>query len=651
MQARKPHTLPYIPKQVDLSDLQSNGKLLTDEQITAVKRSLNESKNGRYKKQPLNLDYDIVKIDDQFYAIYKGKKHKKELGSGKFGLTKLSQNLTTGEWTAIKIIVEKQEESKPIKKEPVKKEEKKKDEKGKSHKSKKILAPEQKKPKKEVTDLLASRQITSETDILAKRKQLHGFYERTNKSGLSQKEIIMTLAKGDSLAKLSDENTVLPPILYWQFIFLILEQIISLLEMRILHRDIKPLNVIASIAESTLQLVDHGIAALLLKRRNDYPSQSSAGTDRFMAPEITKQLAEDELYSYNESTEIYAAGITIKHLLGFIPHGDNDLVPSMREMNASISNVHVLEAVQALISEMTAAEPKDRPTAKSTLAKFKDTAADNLDDVSRIIMLGVLDLNAYCSASTALKKAFHKALFLSDKIILLDKKGEHAAHYLTVRRELEKQHFTVLPDVIQYDDRAQELPLAIDEYVKQKEAHPMQVNRVYFLTDSHEEDILSNLGNLGILTPRLPLKDFDKQLFARSMGLPVREKTLNKFLADLEQEKKLMAEKSEYSGLGKKFENVIALARKFMPMTSYGLLINQLTLLARACKPHKSKPFIAKRIKAIQELRAFLEKDLNIEASEQITRRFNKSSAFTFWQPAEREEKKKTISQAPKPSQ
>lgn len=98
-----------LPSRVDLEDLQPNKKLLSDEEISAVKLVLKTAPNGRHKKHVLKTAYDVVKLENRFFAVYKGIKHDKDLNhnSEKTRITKLAQDLDSSEWFIIKILADK----------------------------------------------------------------------------------------------------------------------------------------------------------------------------------------------------------------------------------------------------------------------------------------------------------------------------------------------------------------------------------------------------------------------------------------------------------------------------------------------------------------------------------------------------------------
>ena len=93
----------FIPKQIDPYDLHGNGKLYSETMIETICNA--SLKNGYVRfldpdDKEIKLKFAVIKMDDDYYAIYKGNK---SLGSGAYGRVKLVQNLKTGMWLALKI--------------------------------------------------------------------------------------------------------------------------------------------------------------------------------------------------------------------------------------------------------------------------------------------------------------------------------------------------------------------------------------------------------------------------------------------------------------------------------------------------------------------------------------------------------------------
>src|SRR5260221_7554930 len=100
-------TLPYIHPKIELHHLKDNLKLYSDTDIQKI-RDLNLS-DGRIKstyllEQGIQLaEWDVIKFNNRYYAIYKGSKAGGFLGAGAAGQVKLAQDLDTGDLLVLKV--------------------------------------------------------------------------------------------------------------------------------------------------------------------------------------------------------------------------------------------------------------------------------------------------------------------------------------------------------------------------------------------------------------------------------------------------------------------------------------------------------------------------------------------------------------------
>ncbi|QLZ70618.1 hypothetical protein FOLKNPGA_03432 [Legionella sp. PC1000] len=94
-------TIPNVPFTVDVDRLQSNNRLLSNDEISRLEK-MNLSR-GHHHKHETNTPYTIIAGNDALYAVYYGKKANAHLGEGAYGLVKVGQNLKTGKWIVLKI--------------------------------------------------------------------------------------------------------------------------------------------------------------------------------------------------------------------------------------------------------------------------------------------------------------------------------------------------------------------------------------------------------------------------------------------------------------------------------------------------------------------------------------------------------------------
>lgn len=113
----------FLPAKVQLNDIREekdgNLFLLTEADRNTIIEILSNphipdgrySKNKQFKKMMLDKNkvlefngYDVVKLNGEFYVVYKGMRDDKHVGAGGEAVVKSVQNLRTGAWEAIKII-------------------------------------------------------------------------------------------------------------------------------------------------------------------------------------------------------------------------------------------------------------------------------------------------------------------------------------------------------------------------------------------------------------------------------------------------------------------------------------------------------------------------------------------------------------------
>jgi serine/threonine-protein kinase len=155
----------------------------------------------------------------------------------------------------------------------------------------------------------------------------------------------------------------------------VLDALATAHERDIIHRDVKPLNILFD-AHGVAKLADFGLARALEDRSRTF---SFAGTRRYMAPETL----ESEDFSASRKSDVWAVGVTLYEMLtGQLPFGSvaatlrDDPPPLPSRLSA-----HVIAAVQAALSKEedprpAAAELRDRlrhPPAARRVAPAEST--------------------------------------------------------------------------------------------------------------------------------------------------------------------------------------------------------------------------------------------------------------------------------------
>ncbi|XP_056298256.1 uncharacterized protein LOC130211504 [Pseudoliparis swirei] len=142
-------------------------------------------------------------------------------------------------------------------------------------------------------------------------------------------------------------------------------QVLHSRDPQILHRDLKPQNVLIDV-QGRARLADFGISRRLVKDQTSYRT-SSAGTKCWMAKET---LAEGDI-PYKSSTDIQVAGMLSYYILsgGHHPFGDQSFKVESNIYEGLYTLGHVQDVVaKDLIEWMIDKEPKNRPQVEECLS-------------------------------------------------------------------------------------------------------------------------------------------------------------------------------------------------------------------------------------------------------------------------------------------
>lgn len=166
----------------------------------------------------------------------------------------------------------------------------------------------------------------------------------------------------------------------WQILYQVTQGLAHLHRKGIVHRDIKPTNILISVIPSSndaqIKLADFGISKILKSGKNDITNTNvanPAGTRGWMAPEV---YFDDRIDS---SVDIFALGCIFGYVLSVgnkHPFGDNinnRIIRIMLKQNLvlakkDLKKPHVEDDVaMKLIQSMLDMDPKNRQTAETVL--------------------------------------------------------------------------------------------------------------------------------------------------------------------------------------------------------------------------------------------------------------------------------------------
>lgn len=463
------HPLPIIPPQVDIDDLGDNGKLLTENNINRIKSILaghqpTQYKASRYKKCSFKdqSNYGILYSNNIPYAIYKGKKHRKLLGTGAFGRIKLAQNLITGEWVAYKI------------------------------------------------QIIGDRINSS----LSKESRVHDEYQHiqsihtshvpphphiSHKKDENQCNFIMAFAHGIPLPRIaaSARYTQKNPGFWLKLIISILEATHQLHDShRKIHRDLKPDNIIFNPENTNATLVDFGFAInMSIGSRSanaplagspiylDYPQRDGFKKRHHNEPH-------DYSYEYHQQSDLFSLAISIANILKLhiMPKDVSDFDPMnnyiskpghpLFDNNTHIQDKKLLQNLVSHLHKITDHDKNKRPTLIEAIDYFKMLLKQSHSEKNKekIITLHAGDL-IKLSKDEQLKLAQQLSKDAAIwKICLIDSLKRDDKTYFTLRRLFEAVELPVCSYVLTHHNKSALIQGAAEVIVKRENITLADIN-------------------------------------------------------------------------------------------------------------------------------------------------------------------------------
>lgn len=148
--------------------------------------------------------------------------------------------------------------------------------------------------------------------------------------------IAMEYLKGDLLSRYTSPETLLPPRLVLELIAVVADALDYAHNQNVIHRDIKPGNIMYDSVSGDIKITDFGIARLIDVNRTR--TGVILGTPFFMAPE---QIEGENVKAY---TDLFALGVTLYEVLtGQLPFRGNSMTKLMfviaNEPHAPVTSV------------------------------------------------------------------------------------------------------------------------------------------------------------------------------------------------------------------------------------------------------------------------------------------------------------------------
>lgn len=226
---------------------------------------------------------------------------------------------------------------------------------------------------------------TLKQEIKLARRITHKYVLRTHDFGESEgiPFVSMEYLKGVTLKQLQTERGALPIGLVLRIARQVAEGLEAAHAEGVVHRDIKPLNVLFD-ARGDAKLMDFGLAAPVAAKGTDEGGQVF-GTPRYMAPEQVRGEQVDP------RTDLYALGIMLFELTtGFAPYDHESVTETLRmQLSAPIPKAKDMapglpDGFSFLVERLMQKKKEDRPASASEVVEvLKLLAAGGTGDTRR----------------------------------------------------------------------------------------------------------------------------------------------------------------------------------------------------------------------------------------------------------------------------
>jgi serine/threonine protein kinase len=332
--SRKWSPIPSIPPGIQLGDLKPNGKLLTEEEIKSLAADVSNQIHP-------GVDYSIIQIEGKQYICTK-----KMLGEGGFGKVFVGQELESGKFKALKF----QSEFSALKSE-----------------------------------------VAAECQTLNKVGQVASLQDGIMMANDQHYCLVMDLIPGIELFYLRSKP--MSTIRRLQLALGAMNAILALHALNLIHRDIKPDNLMAQLISGMVTPVDFGQAIDLENRTS--VQDKICGTMGYMAPEVLLSG------HHSRASDVYSLGMTIATLCDLI-FVKNQCCAGVATVgskefldNKKIPDIKVRTALLGLLQQMTDGDRTCRitlPKAKEALQEIIDSHLSLLNKINNIGLINIKEL-------------------------------------------------------------------------------------------------------------------------------------------------------------------------------------------------------------------------------------------------------------------
>ncbi len=190
--------------------------------------------------------------------------------------------------------------------------------------------------------------------------------------------IVMPYIAGTDLKAILKREGRLPPGQVVDYADGLLNALTAAHDRGIIHRDVKPQNILVRASDGLVKLTDFGVARTLDTAQQETVAGTTIGTAHYMAPEqVSGQLL-------SPATDLYAVGIVLfEALTGQLPYnGESAIAVALQHVRAPVPNVRAIApdiapALAQVVERAMAKEPYARyPTAEAMRLALHAALAD-----------------------------------------------------------------------------------------------------------------------------------------------------------------------------------------------------------------------------------------------------------------------------------